>query len=190
VHGVRGTAITTYNDDPNDPSVFLIADDGTVLAAKDGTDFDNEKHLEMYRDYRTVKGIKVNFEHFYPDSKYGDYLVKAVEVRVNVESDELEKYFAVKEGGDAQADKALGLKLNSNDNQDFSGFVVLKVTPGGPAESAGVQPGDTLLEIDGVNVEQADHRSLVQLSSKSGAVIVLTVKRGEQTLKINVTRGP
>lgn len=190
VRGMRGTAITTYNDDPNDPAVFLIADDGTVLAAKDGTDFDNEKNLEIYRDYRMVKGIKVNFEHFYPDSKEGDYLVKAVDVRVNVRPEELEKHFAVKEGTAATAEKQVGLRLYSNDNQDFSGFVVGKLTEGGPAAKAGLQLGDVLLEVDGVNVEQADHLTPIRLGGEAGTVVALTVKRRDQTLKFSLIRGP
>jgi PDZ domain len=188
LRGVNGTAVLTYKEDPEDPVVYLIADDGTVLASKDGTDFNNEENLEIYRDYRMVAGIKVNFEHLYPDTEYGDYLVRAADVLVNLEAAAFEPYFAIKDGPTRNPDIQLGLRFIANNNQQFVGFVVQSITPRGPAENAGIKPGDALVSLNGVNVEQADDLTLPLARGDSGSSLEVVVRRGTELLKFVLIR--
>ena len=61
------------------------------------------------------------------------------------------------------------------------------VTPGGPADEAGVQPGDVILAVDGVPVT-APEELIVQVRPKAvGEQVVLTVRRDGREQKLTVT---
>ncbi|MBI2845754.1 MAG: RIP metalloprotease RseP [Chloroflexi bacterium] len=67
--------------------------------------------------------------------------------------------------------------------------VITEVAPGSPAESAGLQPGDTILALNGQEIE--DSQDLVDLTEdKLGQEVVLTVRRGEETLDLALTPRP
>lgn len=52
---------------------------------------------------------------------------------------------------------------------------VSAVLEGGAAEQAGIRKGDRILEVNGVNVEGAEHRYVVELIKQGGDVLKLTV---------------
>ena len=61
------------------------------------------------------------------------------------------------------------------------------VTPGGPAEKAGIRPGDVVLAVDGLPVS-APEELVVQVRAKAvGETVVLTVRRDGRTEKVTVT---
>ena len=69
------------------------------------------------------------------------------------------------------------------------GILVQQVTPGGPAEEAGLLPGDYLLSIDGNTTQGMDGngaRNLVR--GKEGTSVELEILRGEETLSFSVER--
>jgi S1-C subfamily serine protease len=92
--------------------------------------------------------------------------------------------------------EALGLNT-------FTGAYVLSVTPGGPAEQAGIQPGskdtnlqglkaggDIITGVDGHPVATFDQMLSYLVTNKSpGDTIVLTVLRDGQSKDISVTLG-
>ena len=92
--------------------------------------------------------------------------------------------------------EALGLNL-------FTGAYVLSVTPGGPADQAGIQPGtkdtndpnlkaggDILTAIDGQPIATFDQLLSYLVTNKSpGDSVVLTVLRDGQSMDITVTLG-
>ena len=60
------------------------------------------------------------------------------------------------------------------------------ITPGGPAEKAGIRPGDVVLAVDGVPVA-APEELVVQVRAKAvGDTVVLTVRRDGKTEKVTV----
>jgi 2-alkenal reductase len=89
---------------------------------------------------------------------------------------------------------ALGLK-------SFTGAYIIDVTPGGPADKAGIKPGsqptnipgllgggDLVTAIDGRPIRTFDELLSYLITNKGpGDVVVLTVQRGDQTLDISVT---
>ncbi|MBI5588170.1 MAG: PDZ domain-containing protein [Deltaproteobacteria bacterium] len=76
----------------------------------------------------------------------------------------------------------MGLKTSS-------GVLVSEVSPGSPAEEAGVEPGDVIIMINGKDVlNSGDLVSLIQ-AAKSGNTVVLDLNRGGNTEKINVVLG-
>lgn len=65
------------------------------------------------------------------------------------------------------------------------GLVVSEVLPGGPAEKAGIQPGDVLLAVNSQPIQ--DLEKVVQIiSSQGGKSITLTVRRSGQELDFAV----
>ncbi len=63
------------------------------------------------------------------------------------------------------------------------------VTPGGPAEAAGIQGGDVIVRIDGSPVTAPDELIVAIRSKAPGDVVVLTVRRGGEELEIPVRLG-
>jgi 2-alkenal reductase len=67
------------------------------------------------------------------------------------------------------------------------GAYVSGVTEGGPAQTAGIQPGDVILTLDGVRLGETDSLRGVLLRYNPGDSVLLTVLRGEQELEFRVT---
>ena len=74
----------------------------------------------------------------------------------------------------------LGLKVNSDD------LAVSEITPGGPAEAAGVQVGDVITAVDGVPVTTLDAISAGVHSHHPGETATLSVIRGDATDPVDV----
>ena len=86
------------------------------------------------------------------------------------------------------------------------GFLVIEAAPGGPADSAGVQGGDTPAQLDGreialggdviLAINDKDIRKIddvlgyLQQATKVGETVTLTVWRDGQIIQIGVTLGP
>jgi putative serine protease PepD len=58
---------------------------------------------------------------------------------------------------------------------------------GGPAEKAGLRPGDVITAIDGVNVADSAELIVAIRSHRPGETVTLTVKRGGDERKIGIT---
>src|SRR5258708_6516218 len=91
----------------------------------------------------------------------------------------------------------IGVSVRDVDNTDTSdskaGVVIEDVTPGGPADKAGMKTGDTITEFDGERVrsslqftrlvrETPDGRRAQAVLSRGGQRIVVTVTPGRSTL--------
>lgn len=70
-----------------------------------------------------------------------------------------------------------------------AGFSVTKVTPGGPAEEAGVLSGDLITAVDGTEVAGMTTDEVgVLVRGEAGTEVVLTVLRGTEKCDLTVTR--
>jgi serine protease Do len=76
--------------------------------------------------------------------------------------------------------KALGLS-------NTSGALIATVTPNGPADKAGLQPGDVVTQYNGKAVEDSDTLVGMVVATKPGTSVPLTVYRDNQRKTINVT---
>lgn len=69
---------------------------------------------------------------------------------------------------------------------------VAVLVPGGAAETAGLETGDIVTEIDGVACDFASREEVAQALSgvRAGQIVTLTVERGEQGLELPVEAAP
>jgi serine protease Do len=72
---------------------------------------------------------------------------------------------------------------------DTRGALVSDVVPGGPAEEAGVQSGDVVLEFDGHPIRRADDLQWLVAVAGAGRKVGLTLVRGGATRKVTATLG-
>ena len=69
------------------------------------------------------------------------------------------------------------------------GLYLSAVDPGGPAEAAGLQPGDVITAIDGQEVHDTDQLAAVTLARKPGDVVTLTYSREGTSRRADLTLG-
>ena len=80
----------------------------------------------------------------------------------------------------------IGVTISAVEN----GYLIEKVSEGGPAEDAGILAGDVIVAVDGTRVAGMDideGKKLVQ--GKSGTKVEIAVLRGEQEQSFSVKRG-
>ena len=59
--------------------------------------------------------------------------------------------------------------------QDHNGHYLTQIAPGEPADLAGVKDNDRIVEVNGVNVENASHSDVVDLINESGDKVIFLV---------------
>lgn len=67
-----------------------------------------------------------------------------------------------------------------------SGAVINKVTPGGPADKGGMEPGDVVIEFAGKPVKDSDSLVAMVVNTKPGTSVPLGIYRNNQRKSINV----
>lgn len=87
------------------------------------------------------------------------------------------------EGGSA---RLAFIGITGEDGLDGRGALVRSVTPGGPAEQAGLKPGDTLRSLDGQDIDSMDDLVSALLLKKVGEAVSLRVERGGVSTTIEV----
>ncbi len=104
-------------------------------------------------------------------------------------------------GGEAEKGKAcctyLGvfmeeLTAGMKEKADYpraSGVVIARVTPGGPAEKAGIEGGDICYLFDGVKVEDAAHLAKLVKARKEGEKVAVVIYREGKEKKLFVKLG-
>ena len=83
----------------------------------------------------------------------------------------------------------VGIGITITVRQEGDGFTVTKVNEDGPAEEAGMLPGDVIVEIEGQNaaaMTTSAARDLVR--GEPNTQVQLKVQRGEEVLSMSVTR--
>jgi putative serine protease PepD len=82
----------------------------------------------------------------------------------------------------------IGVNLDVN-RGDTAGAVIGDVTPGSPAESAGLSAGEVIVAVNGRNIPDAVSLITSIRSFAPGDVVTLTVDAGGQTREVQVTLG-
>jgi 2-alkenal reductase len=69
------------------------------------------------------------------------------------------------------------------------GALVTRVSPGTPAEEAGIQEGDVILAIDGQEIDAQDALIDVLFAHRPGDTVDVTIQRGDEEITLEVTLG-
>jgi len=86
-------------------------------------------------------------------------------------------------------DVTIGLAQEKDITADH-GWYVQSVSPGGPAEEAGIREGDVVVRIDGTPVFGLEEiLSTIELSASPGDEVTLTISRNGMTMDTEVTLG-
>jgi serine protease Do len=87
-------------------------------------------------------------------------------------------------------------QLSSEDRQALGitddqtgGAVIEAVVTGGPADKAGLQPGDVILAFDGTTVDRASQLQWLASTAGVGRQVTMRVRRGGKTFDLKVTLG-
>lgn len=73
--------------------------------------------------------------------------------------------------------------------QTEEGLRVADVFEGGPAEGAGMKPGDMIIRVDGIEPENIDD-AVSRMTGESGTEVTVTVERDGQEIDLKMTRKP
>jgi Peptidase family M28/PDZ domain/PA domain len=82
----------------------------------------------------------------------------------------------------------LGIRMSLNDAG--SAVEIASVTPGSPAELAGLQSGDWILSLDGERLANPEKVSELLAKKNEGESVGLLIQRGQQQLEIEAKLGP
>lgn len=87
------------------------------------------------------------------------------------------------------ANAYVGIGVTISAREDGTGFEVLKVAAGSPAQEAGILPGDIITEVENEKISQiGTDVAKEKMRGKAGTQVKLAILRGEQTLSLTVTR--
>lgn len=83
----------------------------------------------------------------------------------------------------------VGIGITITVHEDGTGFQVTKVNEGGPADQAGMEPGDVIIGIEGqsaAGMSAEEARDIVR--GEENTQVKLTLRRGEEEFELSVTR--
>lgn len=90
---------------------------------------------------------------------------------------------------DRQNNSYVGIGVTIQMRQDGKGYNIVAVTPGGPAEEAGILAGDIATHADGTVLGELTTNQVREIiMGEKNTQVVLTLLRGEETLDVTVTR--
>lgn len=78
----------------------------------------------------------------------------------------------------------LGMQVQDTENDE--GVTVLKVTPGSPADEAGIKEGDLITEINGNKVNSVN-KAQSEIRSTEGNQYPLQIQRGKKAMNVTIT---
>ena len=100
-----------------------------------------------------------------------------------IPADEYEAY------QEQMANAYVGVGITILAGEEGEGFQIMEVTPGGPAEEAGLQPDDVLIRVEDQDVREIDVSQVRNyVRGEEGTLVSLTVLRGEEELTFSVER--
>ena len=90
---------------------------------------------------------------------------------------------------DDMANAYVGIGITIQVNEDIEGLLVIQVNSTGPAYEAGIQPGDVMVAVDGVNIVGMSTDEVADLiKGEAGTYVDITMMRGEEKITFTVER--
>ena len=120
--------------------------------------------MEDAAAYAMVESLGDRWSYYIPAAEYSSYL-------------------------DQMNNSYVGIGVTIQVMEDNSGFLVTKVNAGGPADQAGMLPGDLFIAVDGTDVRgwTANEASAL-VKGKEGTTVDMTIRRDVQEIPFTVER--
>ena len=83
----------------------------------------------------------------------------------------------------------LGVRVDPSASATEAGVIVTRVLPGSPADAAGLQEGDAILQIDKTRVEAAADLKVAVMGREPGETVKLVIRRDDQRKPVTVELG-
>ncbi len=165
---------------PTDASSF-VARDVPILSGFTG----------VHDDYHTPRDTpeKLNYEGIAKTAHLFALLTRGFLVADEAPPFELDEGEQEREVPRARLTAYLGTIPDYVDDEDVSGLKLSGVDSDGPAAEAGVRGGDLIVELAGQTIEDIYDYTFAIEALKIGEPIEMVVKRGEETLRLEVTPG-
>jgi len=139
--------------------------------------------MRLWVDVNTNLPVRIELEGVLNNNLKANVVMSNPKWDVNLESDFFEPnipadYITLEQRG------LIGINLEN--------WPTLKVSPGMPAEKAGIKDGDIALEVNGSDIShiKSSADALNLLLGKAGEKIALTIKRADHTLTFEIERVP
>ena len=157
---------------------------GKSLIAKSDANEELVNTLDQYR--------KIIDKYYLGDIDEEQLKEGAISGYIDGLGDEYTEYISKEDMADYMADTTgnfVGVGVYMVQDTEANRIMVLSPIKGGPAEKAGLQPGDYIIAIDGVEYsgEQMTEASN-KIKGEEGTTVKLEVLRGEETLNFELTR--
>jgi len=174
--------------------------DEIVIKKKSDSDKDRKLTIEINKGVVTVNGKKV--EEFNDD----DLAVIQRKIRIHVNTDDMDfgdiapipPIPPMPPGARPNPQfRSKAYTINVNDSRGFlgvktekdNGAKVTEVTPGSPAEKAGLKVGDIITKVDDVAITSPEDLSKAVGANKPNEKITITYKRNKKDQKVTTTLG-
>lgn len=173
----------------------LFADSvGSIGSSVLGVEIKDEKRLEMYKYLLELDNMFANYEFDeYDYEVITDYILKAYTSAVG---DPYSAYYNAEEFAEMLASlkgESQGIGISITYDADNNAIYVINVTPGSPAETGGILPGDLIVAV-GIG-DKAEYVSaigyseaLVKLQGEKGSTAEFIVKRDGEEIPFSIVR--
>ena len=148
---------------------------------------------EMESRYSKLKSVADIVDKFFvADYDQAQAIEGALAGYVDGLDDQWSAYYTAEETAAIEEDEAnsyVGIGVTYS-TAETNRYEITSVTAGGPADKAGLLPGDKLISADGVDVStlQTSDELAAIVKGEAGTVVDITVQRGEELLSFAITR--
>ena len=148
---------------------------------------------EMESRYSKLKSVADIVDKFFvADYDQAQAIEGALAGYVDGLDDQWSAYYTAEETAAIEEDEAnsyVGIGVTYS-TAETNRYEITSVTAGGPADKAGLLPGDKLISADGVDVStlQTSGELAAIVKGEAGTVVDITVQRGEELLSFAITR--
>lgn len=146
-----------------------------------------------YKDYNKLVELKKSIDKdFYKDTKDEKLETSAIKGMFEGLDDPYSQYYTVEEFNKLKEQTSgtyvgIGVVISPIEGDDL--ITIVSPIKGSPAEKNGIKPGDKILKVDGKEVSSKDmDKAMSLIKGKAGTKVKLTIKRGDDTLDIDVKR--
>ena len=90
---------------------------------------------------------------------------------------------------DQMANSYVGIAIRIQQTEEEDGFLVIKVDAGGPADKAGMLPGDRIVAVDGIStVGMTPNEGSLLVRGEEGTPVTLTIRRESEEFDLTMIR--